>query len=125
MDKPILLVVGVDVCLNDIVLTNSLTLVGRFSGRNTSAVGVNKWVSGIWKDSLTQLLEVFLLPRGWLAFNFFFVADASAALAGSWRWDSDGLSFKCWSPLFNPQTKRYDIISIWIKIPNIPFEFWS
>ena len=32
--KPIMLVVGEDVCLHDIVLTNKRILVGCFSGRN-------------------------------------------------------------------------------------------
>lgn len=94
LDKPVLLVVGVDVCLNDIVLTNTLTLVGRFNGRKASAARVNKWVGDLWKDYVTQLPEVFLLPRGWLAFKFFFVADASVVLAGSWKWDGASLSLK-------------------------------
>ena len=31
--NPVLMTVGVDVALNDIVLTNEMTLVGRFGGR--------------------------------------------------------------------------------------------
>ena len=36
-EKPLLLVVGEDVPLNEIALTNALTLVGRFGGRKISA----------------------------------------------------------------------------------------
>ena len=45
MEKPLLLVVGEDVPLNEIVLTNALTLVGRFGGRKFSIDGLHIWVS--------------------------------------------------------------------------------
>ena len=43
-----LLVVGEDVPLNAIVLTNALTLVGHFGGRKVSPEGINSWVSTTW-----------------------------------------------------------------------------
>ena len=27
--------------------------------------------------------------------------------------------------LFDPRFERYDSIPIWVKFPNLPFEFWS
>ena len=36
-----------------------------------------------------------------------------------------GLFLKRWMPLFDPRIKRYDSIPIWVKLPNLPFEFWS
>ena len=47
-DKPLLLVVGEVVPLNEIVLTNALTLVGQFGGRKISAEGLHCWVSESW-----------------------------------------------------------------------------
>ena len=43
------LVVGEDVALNEIVLTNALTLVGRFGGRKVSPEGVKLWVTATRK----------------------------------------------------------------------------
>ena len=40
--EPVLLVVGVDIKLNDIILTYEHTLVGRFGGRKCSATGIKK-----------------------------------------------------------------------------------
>ena len=28
-------------------------------------------------------------------------------------------------PLFDPRIERYDSIPIWVKLPNLPFKFWS
>ena len=47
-EKPLLLVVGEDVPLNEIMLTNALTLVGRFGGRKINAKGIHRWVADSW-----------------------------------------------------------------------------
>ena len=46
-------------------------------------------------------------------------------LKGFWKWDNSGLFLKRWTPLFDPCIERYDSIPIWVKLPNLPFEFWS
>ena len=40
MDKPVLMTVGKDIGLNDIVLTHATTLVGHFNGRKFNSMGV-------------------------------------------------------------------------------------
>ena len=70
MVKSLLLVVGEDVFMNEIVFTNALTLTGRFGGRKVSPEGVNNWVSATWKHEVSSCPMVFMLPRGWLAFKF-------------------------------------------------------
>ena len=32
---------------------------------------------------------------------------------------------KRWTPLFDLCTERYDTLPIWVKMSNLPFEFWS
>ena len=65
------------------------------------------------------------MPRGWIAFKFYDVLDLDSILAGSWRWEGTGLPLKRWTPLFDPRTERYDTLPIWVKLLNLPFEFWS
>ena len=119
------MVVGEDVNLNDIILTNATTLVGRFGGRKISADGVKIWVVGVWNDHISICLDVFILPRGWIDFKFHSKADAAIILTGFWRWQNSALLLKRWSSLFDPRVERYDLIPIWVKLPNLPFEFWS
>ena len=64
LEKPILLVVGEDIPLNEIVLTNELTLVGIFGGRKINAEGLHRWVADSWLS-----VKVFILPKGWIAFK--------------------------------------------------------
>ena len=47
-DQPVLLTAGEDVCLNDIVLTNAMTLVGRFGSRKFSSDSLNGWAALAW-----------------------------------------------------------------------------
>jgi len=123
--SPVLMTLGEDILLNDIILTNALTLVGRFGRRNYIAESLRGWADKAWNDGLSSHPEIFILPRGWIAFKFSSVADADKILAGVWRWDKDGLLLKRWSPLFDPRKERYDQVPIWVKLPNLPFEFWS
>ena len=58
------LVVGEDIPLNEIVLTNALTLVGRFGGQKVSLQGVDSWVYTTWKNVGSSCPKVFMLPRG-------------------------------------------------------------
>ena len=62
--------VGEDVPLNEIVLTNALTLVGHFGGRKISAEGLHRWVSDTWLLEVSIYPKMFILPRGWFAFKF-------------------------------------------------------
>ena len=57
------------VSLNDIILTNATTLVGRFGGRKISVDGFKIWVDGVWIDRISICPDVFILPRGWIAFQ--------------------------------------------------------
>ena len=120
-----LLVVRENVGLNNIALTNAMTLVGQFGGRKYNSDGVKNWAFVTWKDHVSLFPDVFLLPRGWIAFKIFFEANAALVLTGVWRWDNSGLLLKIWTPLFDPRFERYDLIPIWVKLPNIPFESWS
>ena len=66
-----------------------------------------------------------MLTRGWIAFKFHSKADAASVLADVWRWDNSDILLKRWMPLFDPRNERYDSLPIWVKLPNLPFEFWS
>ena len=99
-------------------------LVGIFGGRRVSSDGVKKWVLDSWKNIIT-CPDIFVLPRGWLAFKFKNEEDAACILVGVWKWNCSGLLLKRWTPLFDSRTERYDSMPIWVKLPNLPFEFWS
>ena len=74
--------IGEDVGLNEIVLTNAMTLVGQFRGRKYNSEGLNFWAAEAWKDVISRLPMVFLFLRGWIAFKFFSEEDAAMVLAG-------------------------------------------
>ena len=123
LDKPLLLVVGEDVPLNDIVLTNALTFVGRFGGRKFSVDDLHSWASNTWLGVIGIFLKFFILTRGWIAFQFQNTVDVDYILKGVWKWENSSLFLKCWTPLFDPRVERYDSLPIWVKLPNLPFEF--
>ena len=85
---------GEDVPLNEIVLTNALTLVGRFGGRKFSPDGLHRWVFNSWLQEVSIYSKIFSLPRGWLAFQFQNPDDVEVILKGNWKWENSGLFLK-------------------------------
>ena len=90
----VLLVVGDDIKMNEIILTNAHTLVGRFRGRKFSLTGLKKWVNDTWLNIIPLCPEVFVLPRGWIAFKFHEAMDSDLIISGSWRWEGTRLLLK-------------------------------
>ena len=80
--NPVLMTLGEDVLLNDIVLTNALTLVGRFGRRNYNADSLHGWAVRVWNGIISTIPEIYMLPRGWIAFKFSSVDDVDRILAG-------------------------------------------
>ena len=68
--NPVLMTWGEDVLLNDIVLTNALTLVGRFGRHNYNSDSLHGWAVRAWKEIISTSAEIYMLHRGWIAFKF-------------------------------------------------------
>ena len=100
--NPVLMTLAEDVLLNDIVITNALTLVGRFGRRNYNYESLHGWAVRAWNDIISTSPEIYMLLRGWIAFKFSSVDDADRILAGVWKWHNAGLLIKRWTPLFDP-----------------------
>ena len=81
--NPVLLVVGEDIKMNEIILTNAHTLVGCFRGRKFSSTGLKKWVNDTWLDIIPFCLKVYVLLQGWIAFKFHEVVDLDLILSSS------------------------------------------
>ena len=88
------------------MLTNELTLVGRFGGRKISAEDIHRWVTDSWLPLISHYPKVFIRPSGWLAFKFHKGEDLDIILKGFWKWDNLGLFLKRWTPLFHPVTLK-------------------
>ena len=62
--NPVLMTLGEDVLLNDIVFTNAVTLVGRFGNRNFNSDSLLGWAIRVWTGCISSIPEIFILPRG-------------------------------------------------------------
>ena len=80
--NPVLITLGEDVLFNDIVPTNAVTLVGRFGRRNFTADSLHGWAVRVWNGIISSIPEIYMLPRGWIAFKFSSADDTDRILAG-------------------------------------------
>jgi hypothetical protein len=46
-------------------------------------------------------------------------------MKGMWFLDNSMLSLKPWLPLFDPKDEFSGSTPVWVKLPNIPMDFWS
>jgi hypothetical protein len=66
-----------------------------------------------------------LLLRRWIGFIFCSKEDSESIIAGHWYCDCHFLCTKPRHPLFDAKEEALTNISTWIKISNLPLEFWS
>jgi hypothetical protein len=52
-------------------------------------------------------------------------ANAEFILAIQWYWDHHLFCSKPWHPLFDVNEEILSSMPIWIKLPNLPLQFWS
>ncbi|XP_057833889.2 uncharacterized protein LOC131044554 [Cryptomeria japonica] len=52
--------------------------------------------------------------------------DRNKILGGSqWCWeDNHPLMLKPWHPTFNPELESFDRAPMWIRLPNLPLQYW-
>jgi hypothetical protein len=65
-----------------------------------------------------------LLSRGCIGVIFRWKADIEVILAGQWYWDRHLFCYEPWHPLFDAREECISSFPIWIKLPNLPLEFW-
>jgi hypothetical protein len=52
------------------------------------------------------------------------VEDMDVFLKGMWFLDIPVLYLKPWLPMFDTKDDFYGSTPLWVKLPNIPMEFW-
>ncbi|GLJ50850.1 hypothetical protein SUGI_1083210 [Cryptomeria japonica] len=70
--------------------------------------------------------EIYPHARGFFIVVFQSVADRNKVLGGGqWRWeDKHTLMLKPWHSAFNPDSKSFDQTPLWIRLPNLPMQYW-
>jgi hypothetical protein len=82
-------------------------------------------MESLWESILVYTPIFYLLSRGWICFIFCSKADVGSILAGCWYWNCHLLCAKPWHPLFDAREEVLSSMATWIKLPNLPLEFWS
>jgi hypothetical protein len=119
------LVLGEEVDLSQVVHMENQTLVGRASGRTFALKTMVDWMHNAWKEHLGYVPEIVELNRNWFAFTFLQPEHSKWALGKPWSVNNSPLLLKPWSPLFDANKERMDIIPVWVRLPTLPLHFWS
>ncbi|GLJ24654.1 hypothetical protein SUGI_0471370 [Cryptomeria japonica] len=71
-------------------------------------------------------VQIYPYARGFYVVVFQNVEGRNKVLGGShWCWeDSHPLMLKPWHPAFNLESESFDRTPVWIRLPNLPMQFW-
>jgi hypothetical protein len=118
-------VVSEDLRVSQIYRSRWSIVVGKFCGHRVSMSSINSWTQQEWAPLIGYGPIVHLLAHGWLGFIFRRKDDALQILKGCWFMDKNILSIKPWHPLFDAREEFEASTPVWVKLPNLPIEFWS
>ncbi|XP_059066201.1 uncharacterized protein LOC131857545 [Cryptomeria japonica] len=108
------------------VVFSELGLIGRFVGRWLSLGDLHKWISVNCEPLVEDYVQMYPHARGFFVVVFQSVADRNKVLgSGHWSWeDKHVLMLKPWHPAFNPKSESFDRTPLWIRLPNLPMQYW-
>jgi hypothetical protein len=117
------LVVGGDLCVEQIGDLVGKTIVGIFSERRISMSKLCQCISRVWRLVLGYDLIAHDLSGGWIGFILHNKENARRVLARFWLLDNGFLRLKPWHPLFDIRVAVDSSSPTWVNLPNIPLEF--
>lgn len=103
-----------------------LGLIGRFQEHWPSLGDLHKWISEHWEPIVAECVQIYPHARGFFVVVFQNEVDRNKILGRcQWFWeDSHSLLLKPWHLAFNPNSETFDSTPIWIRLPNLPLQFW-
>ncbi|GLJ29204.1 hypothetical protein SUGI_0575980 [Cryptomeria japonica] len=107
---------------DDINFLKDLAIICRFIGPKSDRKTIEKWIVETWK---TPQITKFM-PKGFFIVVFATEEERQKVLDGGlWIMNSKPLYIQKWCRNFNPtKTEPYEK-PIWIRLNNLPMEYWS
>ncbi|GLJ31181.1 hypothetical protein SUGI_0624820 [Cryptomeria japonica] len=99
---------------------------GVSHGMGNSALVATTLVPTTKSTSVFLSEEIYLHARDFFVVAFQSVADRNKVLGdGHWSWeDKHILMMKLWHSDFNPESESFDWTPLWIRLPNLPMQYW-
>ncbi|XP_057866205.1 uncharacterized protein LOC131073721 [Cryptomeria japonica] len=114
-----------EITLNIYVFSN-LRVIGRFRGLWPSLLELHSWISAHWEPILIGRVQIYPPTKGFLIIIFKNSLNINKVLCEHfWCWeDKFSLMLKPWHPDFNPSTKAFEKMPLWVRLPNLPLHLW-
>jgi hypothetical protein len=117
------MVLGGDVGLEDACKLEMCALLGRFTYRVMGQFGIMSWMTKKWQSLVGYTLETVTLIRRWFCFSFRTPEDSINILQETWIVNGGSLMLIIWRVEFDPVSKYFQFINIWVLLPGLPIQF--
>ncbi|GLJ44536.1 hypothetical protein SUGI_0935150 [Cryptomeria japonica] len=106
----------------DINFLKDLAIICRFIGPRTDRKSIERWIEETWKTS--QITK--FMPKGFFIVVFASEEERQKILEGGlWTMNNKPLYIQKWYRNFNPLKMEPYEKPIWIRLNNLPMEYWS
>jgi hypothetical protein len=119
------MVLGVDVGLEETCRMALCGLVGRLSYSYLADKPVSDWVLQNWLSILGYAPKILYLMKGWMGFICKILEDVTLLLNRFWVLGSSSLMLKRWRVAFDPLTKHFQHMHLWVLLSGLPLHFWN
>ncbi|GLJ09281.1 hypothetical protein SUGI_0105550 [Cryptomeria japonica] len=108
--------------LEDVFFWEKHAIIARIIGLNWSRKEIKKWVEGNW--GLRTIIK--FIPKGFFMVLFKDGEDKNQILnRENWLANNHAIYLQPWSPIFNPISLVVYSAPLWIRLYNLPIEYWS
>lgn len=99
-------------------------LIGKVMGRNVGYKFLKERKFSLWKPC--GHLQILDLGKNFFLFKLSYVNDLRRVVyQGPWFVGGHFLSLQRWSPVFKPSNASLERLIVWIRVPELPIEFFD
>ncbi|QHO29058.1 uncharacterized protein DS421_7g222010 [Arachis hypogaea] len=99
------------------------TIIVKLLGRKISLITLKRRLEAMWGKMGS--IDVIDLGNDFFLVKFHNSSDLDYALMeGPWKVLDHYLTIRLWQPDFNPTTTAIDKIAVWIRLPDLPIEYY-
>jgi hypothetical protein len=85
---------------------------------------MESWIEKNWSPQLGYTLIFHMLSQGWIGIILNSKDDVKLLLSSIWYWNRQLFYAKPWNPLFDSCEEALTSFPTWIKLSNLPLEYW-
>ncbi|XP_059068774.1 uncharacterized protein LOC131859220 [Cryptomeria japonica] len=112
---------------NNVQVFTEHNAICRFRGIWPSLSELHKWISQHWDPLISSIVHIYSMVKGFFVAKFENAKDRRKILCEIFFYEKDDMPLlaKPWHSDFNPLSKKFNKIPVWVRLPYLPIHLWA